>query len=479
MDDTEESGTDMVTDMDIMDELKTSMNQYSIIIYTNKINPKYSIRTTIVSFAKFWGALEDITLDYYNFKNIWSLCKKCSVFPLISLIILGVYLIMVDLNLFETNTQITQAGNVQAGYRYCEELYNNYLTILDIVFLGSLSYAVTNETDEIGYIVDSYFENATENGWELKWVQPLKPGFYHLSNTKHNFDVIGIRGTFSKSDILQNLDLFTIPALLRTVSIFIPISNVFPTVFLQNYVDRAIHISEYLVSGTTHKKIFVDNVYNYIRWNLYDKISRNNNNTDYNLYIIGHSLGGAIANIVASQLHYEGYINIKPITFNAPGLLWSSRYFRIDDYSYESISYQFLMSNDIVSNAVDIHIGEQLWFECNSQQRTLSCHILDNYYVEILNHCSTNNIKHAISNKMFNCMNDVLFQQHTIFRWIAMCIPNRDINGNILYPGNNSIPINITQNYQNLTTQTDYFFFTLNFISIHFFLIIYLYLFFL
>ena len=113
------------------------------------------------------------------------------------------------------------------------------------------------------------------------------------------------------------------------------------------------------------------------------------------LYFVGHSLGGALAQIVAAQLHglqKQGDLAgsedtaIRSYAFNSPGLLLSSRKFSVNiDDLYETATI-IDSENDVVGD-VDVHIGSVYDIDCVFEDVLAGCHRIQNAICALYEHC--------------------------------------------------------------------------------------------
>jgi len=102
------------------------------------------------------------------------------------------------------------------------------------------------------------------------------------------------------------------------------------------------------------------------------------------VYLVGHSLGGGIANIVGANL------DIPSITFSSPGLGYS--------YKAHGITLEDIINN--VTNIIplmdpvplfDSQIGNINYIECkNEQQQPFFCHKIENTIERLSDMCKRN-----------------------------------------------------------------------------------------
>ena len=126
----------------------------------------------------------------------------------------------------------------------------------------------------------------------------------------------------------------------------------------------------------------------------FDYLSTSNGSVD-DLFFVGHSLGGAIAQIVAAQLHglqKHGHLAesndtaIRSFAFNSPGLLLNSRKFSVNiDDLYETAT--IIDSEHDVVGDVDEHVGMVQDIDCVFEDVIGGCHRIMNAVCTLLEHC--------------------------------------------------------------------------------------------
>lgn len=102
--------------------------------------------------------------------------------------------------------------------------------------------------------------------------------------------------------------------------------------------------------------------------------------------LVGHSLGGGIAQIVAANLyedHFESHV--ASTGSNSPGTLFSSGKFGFSTESLQKTSISVLAERDFVS-LIDEHGGLIQKIECDSNQ-IFDCHLTEIPICEMYNNC--------------------------------------------------------------------------------------------
>jgi len=269
---------------------------------------------------------------------------------------------------------------IQLVYEIAEPGIEQEVALTDLISLY-FGNSTTDETDdELGL-----------GEWSIIHYTQSEPVFMHLRNVESGSDIIAVRGTASKLDMLQDLSLYMSIALLQTFSLIIPITSIAPT----SFVIKMVWIASYF-EGIVDDKIrdsYDTPVYNYA----YNVLSNDDNYNLDSLYIIGHSLGGGISQAVGAQLYYMNQrylkknVDIKSLSLAAPGMLFGSKKFNFDLEALYMTSIVIKPQHDIVST-IDIHGGLLQNLQCNTASFA-ECHLLGNILCELYTHCHHENCK--------------------------------------------------------------------------------------
>eukprot|EP01084_Bolivina_argentea_P267876 454848_1 len=274
------------------------------------------------------------------------------------------------------NTDLHSANMKTSSYPICDDTFAD-LNVLDLTLYTMIAYKKGKTTHE--KILNLWFgenewgkyeyNNWTESGSE--W-----PTFFHVSNEQHKYHIISIRGTLDQSDMKQDLRMFTEIASLQFISFIIPLTTILPE---ETVIDI---VSKITVPYTR----FDDKIYDYILTNILEsEISESK--PDYTIYLVGHSLGGGIASIVAARFAKESYQNVKFKSFgvSSPGVGWSSKKFGFSLDDLDRTSKSVVPRRDIVP-MFDRHGGDKQIIQCN-ERIFLNCHFVSSSFMELLRSC--------------------------------------------------------------------------------------------
>jgi lipase ATG15 len=221
--------------------------------------------------------------------------------------------------------------------------------------------------------------------------------FYEVYSKQRDTAIISVRGTdmFSFTDFLFNINIFFEVALYQLMTTFIPGCSLMPKDLVVDLLRIASLPAEAsgdvhetwaeLTSGGNHSlrdcqqnnygRDFFANLYNHIAY-----IGSRPSHPRH-ILLTGHSLGGAVASIVASQM------GVKAVAFSAPGVMLARRKF---DFSLRSLHQNVMTvisSNDIVP-AIGEHGGELHHVECLAATREL-CHAMEFMIGSLWRSCSS------------------------------------------------------------------------------------------
>ena len=190
-------------------------------------------------------------------------------------------------------------------------------------------------------------------------------GVQYTSFTNGNVTVVAVRGSTTDEDWIQDFYLWSAPVLLQLSGYLGTFSQLWPrsaTAFVIDMIDIDFPINNQLPYYEEVKK--------------YVAQLRNTNK----VYLVGHSLGGGIANIVGASL------NIPSITFSSPGLGYS--------YKAHGITLEDIINN--VTNIIplmdpvplfDSQVGNIQYIECKIE-RLFSCHKIEHTIEKLSNMCN-------------------------------------------------------------------------------------------
>ncbi|ORX38770.1 hypothetical protein BCR36DRAFT_375613 [Piromyces finnis] len=173
---------------------------------------------------------------------------------------------------------------------------------------------------------------------------------------KKKIIVVAIRGTSTFEDIFQDIYIWSASVLLQLFGFFGTFIKYWPREFVASLVN-------FIVKQFTNSRLlyWVD-----VEKHIYDLKM----NTDYTLYLTGHSLGGGVAGVISAHL------DIPAITFSSPGLGYSYKTYGIE---LNKLIRNFVniipMFDPILS--LDLQVGQIHNIECKSEQ-PLTCHRIAN-----------------------------------------------------------------------------------------------------
>merc|ERR1712176_465976 len=108
-------------------------------------------------------------------------------------------------------------------------------------------------------------------------------------------------------------------------------------------------------------------------------------NENSTILLVGHSLGGGVAEIVAAKYADDGYDSVYSFGLSSPGTLLSSEKFGFSVEALDKSSISVLPRRDPVSS-VDVHGGTTQIIECDAKAM-LGCHLSTRSFCEIFREC--------------------------------------------------------------------------------------------
>ena len=180
--------------------------------------------------------------------------------------------------------------------------------------------------------------------------------FVDFINEEKNVIVVAIRGTKTFEDLFQDVYIWSASALIQMSGYFGTFIKFWPR-------DTIATLVNFIVRQFTNLQL--------LYWIDVEKhITDLKENTNYTLYLTGHSLGGGVAGVISAHL------DIPAITFSSPGLGYS---YKTYDIELKKLIRNFVnivpMSDPIPF--LDSQIGQVQNIECNTEQ-PLACHSIFN-----------------------------------------------------------------------------------------------------
>eukprot|EP00928_Gymnodinium_smaydae_P034317 TRINITY_DN24351_c0_g3_i1.p1 TRINITY_DN24351_c0_g3~~TRINITY_DN24351_c0_g3_i1.p1 ORF type:complete len:1096 (-),score=153.83 TRINITY_DN24351_c0_g3_i1:175-3420(-) len=248
------------------------------------------------------------------------------------------------------------------------------LSLIDFGEMAGMAYHLPN-VSATNVVLNKFFP-----GWKLVYWQAFNTGkdkqtyttFLHLRRGKTS--VIAVRGTYSAAEVLQDLNYYMPAAFLNLASLLGP--SVFDsTGLLLEMQHRNIVLWGLGKIGpeTTERDQFRD-LLEYVR-------GQQSELHGEQIYITGHSLGGGLAQVVASLL------NLTSVTFSAPGATATSSILSpsptVSSLRHHNVNV--VPDGDVVP-WVDKQAGSSLQIDC-AMDEPLDCHALASTMCELLAAC--------------------------------------------------------------------------------------------
>jgi len=291
----------------------------------------------------------------------------------------------------------------------------------EMTLLAELSYkkeGVTNQS--LAYFLGSEnfiwvdtnesFTDSEANFYHIKAVKKTPPSYDHNSGDVHENYVV-IRGTTpSLGDALQDMTLWSEISSFQIINLIIPVLVFWPINLTCNLV-RILSTLQGWIGGKVVMNNYLNEVSDYVNnilppWQTY--INDTTGNTDV-VKMIGHSLGGGLANLVASK-EYGQYMEkgVPPRTtsfgVSPVGTAYSSKKFGFGWEAVTATETSVWAARDIVP-LVDRHMGLYEVIPC-TQQSFLQCHSVLTTLCQLWRQCPlpTNGLRTEQKTNFLNCM---------------------------------------------------------------------------
>lgn len=358
-----------------------------------KMEHDYFLKTISFDFMDYYSMIETDTNDYYGCSVFCGLTKEicglCSVALIISIFI-GLCIAFSNTSNSSINEYIDDENTkIFTPYPICQSSWTTteFLSTLDLIFLCNVAYY--DDRQEIEQQFYDWFgtqiTHENESGWDLQhmYVHKQKPVFFHIKNKKMDLELIAIRGTYDTNDVLQDISLYTEVATLQMFSWIIPLTTILPISFIRDFIFYS-SVPEGIIDPALRDR-YDTPIYHWIKSNINQSLIESGVDKNVSVLIVGHSLGGGIAEILASKFTDEGYVNVYSFGLSSPGTVFSSRKFGFSVQALDKSSTSLLPRRDPVS-AMDMHGGVQQLIECNAKDM-LGCHSSVRSFCEIQWHC--------------------------------------------------------------------------------------------
>jgi len=254
------------------------------------------------------------------------------------------------------------------------------IVLCDAAYLESVNLTQSQLQRYFGtenYCIDSDLTNCEDNQWRMVHESyDTHPIWYHLHLPQSKMHIISVRGTWDFADFMQDMVLFAEIIALQMVGIFIPILKIWSHSLISSVVDKTSIWSGAMYPGAN--KRYYEDPYNYLHANGIPQ-------EDEYVVMMGHSLGGGVAQVVAAKMYDEGHRNVVSFSLSAPGVLYSAKKF---DFSIEGLQYTSInaLGERDPFTYVDKHLGLLTRFECN-RELSVDCHSAYQSMCEISGSC--------------------------------------------------------------------------------------------
>lgn len=255
--------------------------------------------------------------------------------------------------------------------------------ILTEILLTSLVYQPRQTIEKA---LSIYFAGQNIN-WEIHTLTEKPPVFMHIdiisitdaTIQESRQEYIVIRGTKDKKDFYEDFSLCSEILAITGFSKLVPITTLMPEKMIQHFV-KLLSITEGILysDARNHHDL---GVMEYINKNVRLSKYKRRHSTNKRLRIIGHSLGGGVAHIVAAKLVHQSHVNVRSLGVSNFGIVWSVLKFGVNQGIYSKIATTIIPDHDPIP-LFDMHNGQIQHIRCKNPYQQ-GCHKVEQTFCEL------------------------------------------------------------------------------------------------
>ena len=252
-----------------------------------------------------------------------------------------------------SSSQTTLFGTVGSGETIADADAPRSLDIIDFALFSVLPYY--GDDGALNSTLNSWYGPSGDD-WYVGYVASARDNVVRVLDIRspsRNMSVIAFRGTATGGDAISDLSTWYSSIFLDMASLFLPLSSVLPLSFIQWFVDTTSALQSSLVPPIFDLSIeFTKRVMQERR-----------------VVLTGHSLGAAVANVVAAST------DLRSVAFSPPGVVWSAKNFGISKDFVASNTVSVVPDRDPVTK-IDMQGGLVQSIRCKDGLSSVTCHSL-------------------------------------------------------------------------------------------------------
>jgi len=302
--------------------------------------------------------------------------------------------LVVDLHLQFTTNENVERGNVNGEEdllgHVCQRNHRS-VSLFEMALLTDASYV--HDRQAVWTFVEG-LNDALGTDWSLVYPGMDDPGpsrlprsswksIVELHSRSRNTTVIVVRGTDLTSlfDMLQDVSIYVESFLYQLMAHVIPAAHLVPAALVSDAIELAGALEAYTVPwirrrGDDASYYFHDVLVKHIIAG--EDVGRFDRDS---LFLVGHSLGGAVAHIAGAQR------GIKSFGIQSPGIVLPRKKFGLHKSTLHRYATTVFVSDDIVPH-IGWQAGELLQFECTEAFRE-RCHAAEPLATAIWRSCAS------------------------------------------------------------------------------------------
>ena len=240
-----------------------------------------------------------------------------------------------------------------------------------------------------GLVPADIYNSSKQCSWQVVHVRRTKPAFFHIRHAADNTDLIGVRGTLEIDEIMQDFSLFNQVGLIGVTSFIVPITSLLPSVAIARIIDASSRFEGFIDAAI--RESYDGPVFEYV----YNYLQQSDTPNMTSLFFAGHSLGGALGQIVGAQINNVrrrgllptslSQLEIKSFALASPGVVLNARKFAVHIEDLYETAIILKPRHDVVSE-IDIQSGSVNQFACLKDEM-LPCHLLLNSICALMRDC--------------------------------------------------------------------------------------------
>lgn len=257
--------------------------------------------------------------------------------------------------------RLTSSDALVGSYFVCQRTWMG-LDVVDLGILSNIAYASSDENLE--ELMHQAFNGTALADWEQVYHPPHHdPIFFtEIYFPSTNLTVVTVRGTSTAVEIYEDANIYSSISTFQLINMFVPVLTVLPDEFMRSVMDSV------ALKGLSAPPIYTKALHHVEMLAAQGK----------NVVVTGHSLGGAIAGLIAAK------VSVPAVTFSPPGLFYQSKRMNLQMEDLRKHVVAVVPDLDVVPQA-DMQVGSVQMIQCLAS--VVGCHSIDNTICTLIDSC--------------------------------------------------------------------------------------------